>query len=66
VIRLLVTVSVALSSQILATLMMEVIRSSETSVLRIATRINITEDGILHSHFRENLKPYIALTGWTL
>jgi hypothetical protein len=24
------------------------------------------EDGILHSHRREYLKPYIALTGWTL
>jgi hypothetical protein len=26
----------------------------------------IPEDGILHSHRRENLKCYIALTGWTL
>jgi hypothetical protein len=24
------------------------------------------EDGILHSHRRENIKSYIALTGWTL
>jgi hypothetical protein len=24
------------------------------------------EDVILHSHHRENLKSYIALTGWTL
>jgi hypothetical protein len=24
----------------------------------------IPEDGILPSHRRENLKPYIALTGW--
>jgi hypothetical protein len=24
------------------------------------------EDGILHSHRRENLKSYIALTGWAL
>jgi hypothetical protein len=24
------------------------------------------EDDILHSHCRENLKPYIALTGWAL
>jgi hypothetical protein len=24
------------------------------------------EDGILHSHRRENLKSYIALTGWTV
>jgi hypothetical protein len=26
----------------------------------------IPEDGILHSHRRENHKSYIALTGWTL
>jgi hypothetical protein len=26
----------------------------------------IPEDGILHSHRREYLKSYIALTGWTL
>jgi hypothetical protein len=26
----------------------------------------ITEDGILHSHRRENFKSYIALTGGTL
>jgi hypothetical protein len=24
------------------------------------------EDGILHSQLRENLIPYIALTGWTV
>jgi hypothetical protein len=24
------------------------------------------EDGTLHSHSRENLKSYIALTGWAL
>jgi hypothetical protein len=29
-------------------------------------RFYIPEDGILHSHCRENLKSYIALTGWTL
>jgi hypothetical protein len=28
--------------------------------------IYIPEDGILHSHRRENLRPYIAFTGWTL
>jgi hypothetical protein len=27
---------------------------------------NIPENAILHSHHRENLKSYIALTGWTL
>jgi hypothetical protein len=26
----------------------------------------IPEDDILHSHGRENLKSYIALTGWAL
>jgi hypothetical protein len=26
----------------------------------------VPEDAILHSHGRENLKSYIALTGWTL
>jgi hypothetical protein len=40
--------------------------SSETSVLTRATRRNIQEDTILHSHRRETLKSYIALTGWAL
>jgi hypothetical protein len=31
-----------------------------------ATRRNIPEDGILHSHSYENLKSYIALTGLAL
>jgi hypothetical protein len=46
--------------------MMEVLSSYETPVITRATRRNIPEDGILHSHRRENLKFYIALTGWTL
>jgi hypothetical protein len=43
---------------------MEAIRSPEKSVLTRATRRNIPEDGILHSHRLENLKSYIALTNW--
>jgi hypothetical protein len=46
--------------------MMEATRSSKTWVLTRATRRHIPEDGILHCHRRENLKSYIALTGWTL
>jgi hypothetical protein len=47
-------------------MMREVTRSSETSVLTGVTRHNIPGDGILHSHRRENLKHYIALTAWTI
>jgi hypothetical protein len=48
------------------TLKMESIRSSKASVLTRVTRRNIPEDVILHSHCRENLKPYTELTGWTV
>jgi hypothetical protein len=51
---------------ILVTLMMEAILSSGTSVLARATRRNIPEDGILYTYRRENLKSYIALTGWAV
>jgi hypothetical protein len=55
VFRLLGTANGVPSSPILATLMMEAIRSHETSVLTRAARRNIPEDGIVRSHCRENL-----------
>jgi hypothetical protein len=55
VLRFLVTANVP-SSPILVTLMMEAIRFSESSVLTRATLRKISEDGIFHSHHRENMK----------
>jgi hypothetical protein len=51
---------------IASTLIMEVIRSFETYDFTRTTRRYIQEGGILHSYRRDNLKSYIALTGWTV
>jgi hypothetical protein len=64
--QLLITAKVVSSSTILVTLMMNAIRSSEMSLITRATRCIIPKNGILHSHRRENLKSYIALTGCAL
>jgi hypothetical protein len=34
--------------------------------VRYELGFNIPEDSIFHSHRHENLKSYVALTGWTL
>jgi hypothetical protein len=54
------------SSPLLVTLMMEALSSSETSVLTRATRCNIPEDAILHSHCCENLVSYDVNDVWWL
>jgi hypothetical protein len=53
-----VTANVVPSSQIVVTLMMEMLSSSKMSVLIRTTRHNIPGDSILHSHRCENLKSY--------
>jgi hypothetical protein len=66
VLQLLAIANVLLLSLLLFPLTMEAIHSSEMSVHIRAIRRQSQEDGILHSHRRENIKCYIALTGWTL
>jgi hypothetical protein len=64
--ELLVAVNFVPSQPILVTPKMEAIRSFESSVITRAIQVNIPGDCILHSHSCENLKSYIALTGWAL
>jgi hypothetical protein len=61
--RLLVAACVVPSAPIFVTLIKEAPGSSETSVITRATRRNNPEDTILHSHRREILASFIALTG---
>jgi hypothetical protein len=51
---------------ILVTLMIEALASSEMSVITRTTRRNIPKEAISLRHRRENLKSYLALTGWTV
>jgi hypothetical protein len=63
--QLIFTANAVPNSLILSTLKMETC-SSHASALTRPTRPHILEDCILHGHRRENLKSYIALTGWAL
>jgi hypothetical protein len=56
VLLLLVTVNLVPISLILSSLMMNLLQSSETSVLTRTIRHKIPEYGILHRHRRESFK----------
>jgi hypothetical protein len=56
-----VTINVVPSSLIPFALSMEAIHSSETSVLTRATWRHVEEDGILHTHGRQNLKSHMEI-----
>jgi hypothetical protein len=64
--QLLDTVNVVPSSSILITQIMEELGSSKFSVLIRARQRDIPKDSICHRHRCENLKSYIALTGYAL
>jgi hypothetical protein len=61
VFQLLIPANLVPNSPILIIVMMETMRSPETSVLTRGTRRQIQESNILHSHRSENLKSYTAI-----
>jgi hypothetical protein len=64
VLQLIVPVNIVHNSRIISTMEMEAIHFSESSVIKRAIRRHISEDDILHSHRRENLKFYMTYSGF--